>query len=217
MSHSASCRQLPMATEMKPSVASASPMVAATLAVATISLSAFLLPGAEIQSGPTPLLPALGAGRVSADLPAVALTRSSKPIQNVEFAPALGSTPRERVVQRPEPASKTQPVHPHPRTRVVRRTVSAPAPTAPATSVVRRFVSAPPAARARARGHGQARAVKVPAIAPTAHEHGNRQSRKHRHDPGGRREENVPAASPPAPAAPPQANDGDNGLKRGKK
>lgn len=214
---------------MKPFAARTSPTVAATLAAATISLAVFLLPGAGIQSGPTPLLAGLGAvaGRVPANLP-VAHARHSKTIVHRARITATVSTPVSRAVPQPRAAApKAPPLRRHAGRRPVRhRVVAAAAPVARVTP--RRFFGAPVAARGRGHGRGYGHAhghrhTGTPAMVsttPRTHGHGRAPGRSapHRHGAGSRHEQHghAPAASTPVPAPPAShGNGGDNGQKRG--
>lgn len=205
---------------MKPLAAHASPTVAATLAAATISLSIFLLPGAGIRSGPTPLLTGLGAtaGRVAGDLPAVAV-RASKPARHAAAAPALAGTPAKHVVpQRQTAAPGAQRVHRRTRARVVPPAAStsatAPTPATPAQPAAR-FFSAPRAPRGKSHGRAHAARPAAAATTPRVRGHGKGFGPSTPRGQGvGRGRGNAPAA-PPAPPAP--GKSAGNGPERGKR
>jgi hypothetical protein len=198
---------------MKLFAAHLSPTLAAALAAATISLSVFLLPGAGIQGGATPLLPAFGAaaGRVPANLPAVVHARRSRPVVHRASLPVVRvSTPAPRVVSRQVTAApKPRPVRPHVRVRRVEHPVVVAA-AAPVTQVV-----TPLSAPSTARGHDH-RQHPV-AATPRAHGHGRApgQATPRGHGRGLGHEKHSPAAPAPAPIAAPPGNGHGNGNGNG--
>jgi hypothetical protein len=188
-----------------PSVPRLSPTVPAAFSAAIgISLSIFLLPGAGVQGVPTPLLPAIGgaAGRVAADLPAIAnKRRASGPVANpASFTQPVATRTEHFVPQRRQAATRVHRAHRPAPTRVVG---GAPAPVpvvpppAPATPV----------------------ATIAGAPAPPAHGHGKAlgRSREHPHGVPPGHAKKAPTAPAPVPGAPPKANGGGNGHKGGKK
>jgi hypothetical protein len=199
---------------MKLLAAHTSPTLAATLAAAAISLSVFLLPGSAIQSGATPLLPALdGAARVPANLPAVVHRRRSKPVvQHVSASshvdvsrPAPRAAPQRRAVTRTvRPVQRRVPV------RRVEHPVVASATVAPVVS------AAPKASNALVhdRGHRQ----RTFALAPRAHGHGKApgHSAPAAHEHGQGHEQHGHGDSAPPPIAAAHGNGGGNGNGHGK-
>jgi hypothetical protein len=167
---------------MKPSLAHLSPTLPAVLATgAAVTLSVFLLAGAEPQGAPAPLLPAIGgaAVHVVANLPGTT-HRGSKdsmtPAAQAELATTSGqraAPPHGATVSRaPRPAHQARPR--------VQRVTPAPAQVAPRTvpaPVVRRQTfQATPAPRGKARGHSHSHSHGGSRAAPAAaqvHGHGN--------------------------------------------
>jgi hypothetical protein len=199
---------------MKLLAAHTSPTLAATLAAAAISLSVFLLPGSAIQSGATPLLPALdAAGRVPANLPAVVHRRRSKPVVQRASAPAHIEVPRSapRVAPQRQPVTRTaRPVQRRVHIRRVEHPVVASVAVAPAVSAAPKATTAVVHDRGHrerplglaSRAHGQGKALGH--STPPAHEHG-RGHEQHGH-----------GDSAPPPAAAAHGNGGGNGNGHGK-
>lgn len=211
---------------MKVAFAHLPPIVPAALAAA-VALTVFLLPGAGLEGGPTPLVSALGqaSGRVGANLPAVANARRPERVRKVSFRAQLVTTPTEVAPQRQQAVTRAHRAHRRPRARIVRSApatqvpVRAPAaPAAPATT--RQVFSTSGKAKGHGRGHGHSRAPSpaVRAPAPRAHGHGKAlgHSSEHHHGPPPGQSKKLPPGSPPAPA-PPKANGGGKGPKEGKK
>ena len=201
---------------MKPSLAHLSPTLPAALATgAAVTLSVFLLAGAEPQGEPAPLLPALGgaAVHVIADLP-VTRPHASKaaptPITSTELAT---TSAQQLALHRNTAVSRAhRPTH-HGRARVHR---AAPAPVqiappaAPAPVVTRHTFRAPPGARGKARGRSHSHAGGGgPAAAAHArgHGHGNAAGHTHRGAPPGQAKK-APNAPHPVHAAPTKAPGG---------
>jgi hypothetical protein len=144
---------------MKPSLAHLSPTLPAVLATgAAVTLSVFLLAGAEPQGAPAPLLPAIGgaAVHVVANLPGTthrASKDSTTPIAQTELATTSGQ--RAAPPHGATMSHASRPAH-HARARVHRATPS-PAQvashTAPAPIVRRQTFQATPAPKGKARGH----------------------------------------------------------------
>ena len=142
---------------MKPSLAHLSPTLPAVLATgAAITLSVFLLAGAEPQGAPAPLLPAIGgaAVHVVASLPGTT-HRATKAVTPPASQAELATTSGQRAVS-PQGVTVSQaprPAH-HPR---VHRATPSPAQvashTVPAPVVRRQTLQATPAPRGKARGH----------------------------------------------------------------
>ena len=144
---------------MKPSLAHLSPTLPAVLATgAAVTLSVFLLAGAEPQGAPAPLLPAIGgaAVHVVANLPGTT-HRASKDSTTPTAQTELATTSGQRAAP-PHLATVShapRPAH-HARARVHRATPS-PAQvasrTVPAPIVRRQTFQATPAPKGKARGH----------------------------------------------------------------
>ena len=169
---------------MKPSLAHLSPTLPAVLATgAAVTLSVFLLAGAEPQGAPAPLLPAIGgaAVHVVANLPGTthrASKDSTTPTAQTELATTSGQRAAPphlaTVSQAPRPAHHARPrVHrptPSP-AQVASRTVLAPI-------VRRQTFQATPAPRGKARGHSHSNSHshgggrQAPVVAHV-HGHGN--------------------------------------------
>jgi hypothetical protein len=189
-----------------------SPTLAAALAAGVISLSVFLIPGAGIQSGPTPLLPELGAmaARVPANLPVAVHHKRSRPVARRVSAPAhVVSTATPRVVpQRVTAAPRRRPAHRRARVHRVRRVEH---PVVVAASVATPMpVVTPMPAETHVRGH-----EKRSFSAPTrAHGHGTAlgHSTPRGHGRGLGHEKHAP---PAAPASPPAAAPHGNGNGHG--
>ena len=202
---------------LKPALAHLSPTVPAAFATAVaISLSGFLLAGAGVQGEPAPLLPAVGsaAGRVIADLPAVAAKHPSRPATHHAHPATLATTTTTSHEFAPQPravASKPQPVHRParvvPRAAPPRIHVPAPAPrAAPAATPV---IPKTPAAKGKARGHGHSRAhAPKPAPATGTRAPGRGRALGHHHGLPPGQAKKAPAAAQPTIAAPPKANGG---------
>jgi hypothetical protein len=203
-----------------------SPTVPAVFVAATgISLWLFLLPGAGVQGGPTPLLAVIGgAGRVAADLPATANERASEPVGKAAASSAqLAITRSEHFGPRRKVATKAHRVHGSGRSGVGRRAPSAhpqAAATAASTTPVttRQFFISPKTATSKARGHGRARTT-AGAPAPRAHGNGKAFARsgEHHHGLPHGHAKKAPTAPLSAPTTPPKVNGGGNGHKGGKK
>jgi hypothetical protein len=219
---------------MKPAFAHFAPTVPVAFAAAMgIALSVFLLPGAGVQSEPTPLLAVIGgaAGRVAADLPARGKRHASEPVRSVApVRPAAtrpAATRTERLAPRRRQAgTKSRRAHHPARTRVVRAApsvpVQAPPPTARAAPVTTRQFFSNPTSKGKSHGHAHAhaRALKPTAAteAPTTHGHGKAKAIGHsreRHDglPPGQAKK-APTAPPAAPTTPPKSNGNGNGHDR---
>jgi hypothetical protein len=189
-----------------------------------ISLWVFLLPGAGVQGGPTPLLAVIGgaAGRVAADLPATANERASEPVGKAASSAQLATARSAHFVPRRKAATKEHRIHRSARSGVGRRAPSAPpqaaAPAASTTPITtRQSFSSPTTATSKARGHGRARTTPG-APMPGAHAHGKALGRS------GERDHGLPhghakkaPAAPLSATTPPQVNGGGNGDKGGKK
>jgi hypothetical protein len=217
---------------MKPAFAHLAPTVPITFAAAMgIALSVFLLPGADVQGEPTPLLAVIGgaAGRVAADLPAPVNHRASEPVVRAVIPARPAATRSERFAPpRRHAEARTHRVHRHTRTRVVRPSqtvpVQAAAPAAPTTPVTtRRSLGNPKSTKGKLHGHSHARALRPTAgtKAPSARGgHGKAKalghSIEHHGLPPGQAKK-APTAPQPAPTTPPKANAGGNGNNGGKK
>jgi hypothetical protein len=217
---------------MKPAFAHLAPTVPVTFAAAMgIALSVFLLPGAGVQGEPTPLLAVIGgaAGHVAADLPAPVNHRASEPVARAVIPARPAATRSERfALPRRHAEARTNRVHRHTRTRVVRHSPTVPvqtaAPAAPTTPVTtRRSLGNPKSAKGKLHGHSHARALRPTAgtKVPSARGHGKAKALGHsieHHDglPPGQAKK-APTAPQPAPTTPPKANAGGNGNNGGKK
>jgi hypothetical protein len=218
---------------MKPAFAHLAPTVPVAFAAAMgIALSVFLLPGAGVQEGPTPLLAVIGgaAGRVAADLPAPVNNRASAPVRRAVISARPAVTRSERSAPpRRHAETRTHRVHRQTRTRVVRPTptvsVPAAAPAAPATPVTtRRSFGNPKSAAGKSHdGHGHARALNSTAVtkAPSARVRGTAKALGHsieHHEglPPGQAKK-APTVPPPAPTALPKSNGNGNEKNGGKK
>lgn len=189
-----------------------------------ISLWIFLLPGAGVQGGPTPLLAVIGgaAGRVAADLPTTANDRTSEPVGKAASPAQLATTRSEHFVARREAAHQ---VHRNARSRFGRRAPSAPtqaatlaAPATPVTTQQSFSSSTSGTTNARRQGHGGARTT-AGAPVPRAHGHGKALGRsgEHHHGLPHGPAKKAPTAPPSAPTTPPKVNGGGNGHEGGKK
>jgi hypothetical protein len=192
-----------------------SPTLAAALAAGAISLSVFLIPGAAIQSGPTPLLPELGAmaARVHANLPVAAHHKRPRPVARRVFAPAhVVSMATPRVLPRRVTAAPTpRPVHRRARVHRIHRVRRVEHPVVVAASVAAPTpVVTPLAAETHARGH-ERRSFSAPT---RAHGHGRAlgHSTPRGHGRGLGHEKHAP---PAAPASPPAAAPSGNGHGHG--
>jgi hypothetical protein len=204
-----------------------SPTVPAVFVAAMgISLWVFLLPGAGVQGEPTPLLAVIGgaAGRVAADLPAIANERASEPVgKGTSSAQYVTARSQHFVPRRRTAAIDAHRVHGSARSGVGRRAPTAPQQTAaPAAAVTpvttSRSFTSPTTATSKTRGHGRARKSTAGAHVPT-HGHGNafgRSGEHHRGLPHGPAKK-ATTAPPPAPTTPPKVNGGGNGHEGGKK
>jgi hypothetical protein len=187
-----------------PSFARIWPTVPAAFAAAIgMSLSLFLLPSAGVQGQPVPLLPAIGgaAGRVAADLPAIASHHAAGPVGNAASLAQPVATRTEHLVpqRRHTPTTAHHAHHPAP-TRVVGG-APAPVPVVP-----------PPAPPTPVR-------TIAGAPAPPAHGHGKALGRSngHHHGVPPGHAKKAPTAPPPAPRAPPKNNGAGHGHNGGKK
>ncbi len=215
---------------MRAAFAHFSPIAPAAVAAAVgIALTVFLLPGAGLQGGPTPLVSALGqaSGRIGADLPATAKARAPRPerIGKVSFRAQLVTTPTEVAPQRQQAVTRAHRAHRRSRGPIERRApatqVPVRAPAAPAPpAATRQSFSTSGKAKGHGRGHGHSRAPSpaVRAPAPRAPGHGKAlgHSSEHHHGPPPGQSKKLPPGSPPAPE-PPKSNGGGNGPKGGKK
>jgi hypothetical protein len=195
---------------------------AAPVFVAAIGISLFLLPGAGIQGGPTPLVAVIGgaAGRVAADLPATANERASEPVGKAASSAQPATTRSEHFAPRSrKAASKAHRAHRSARSGVGRRAPSAPpqaaAPAATTPVTMRLSFSS---ATSKARGHGRARTT-ARAPSPSAHVHGKALGRsgEHQHGLPHGHAKKAPTAPLAAPTTPPKVNGGGNGHNGGKK
>jgi len=201
---------------MKPSLAHLSPTLPAALATGVaVTLSVFLLAGAEPQGEPAPLLPAIGgaAVHVIANLPATPRHHVSEAVARPVPPPALVTARSEHVALRQHagPTHAQRPTH-HVRARV-RRPAPRPAQAAPPPApvpVTRQTFHAAPVPRGRARGHSHGHSHGGGPAAPTAahvHGHGKALGHTHRGAPPGHAKK-APTAPHPEHVAPPKANGG---------
>jgi hypothetical protein len=167
---------------MKPSLAHLSPTLPAVLATgAAVTLSVFLLAGAEPQGAPTPLLPAIGGAAVHVVAKLPGTSHGAPKAVTPPAAQAELATPSRQGAAPPHGATLSEaprPAH-HARARV-RRVTPAPAQVAPRTvpaPVVRRQTfQATPAPRGKARGHSHSHSHGGGLAAPAGaniHGHGN--------------------------------------------
>jgi hypothetical protein len=200
---------------MTPSLAHLSPTLPAALATgAAVTLSVFLLAGAEPQGEPAPLLPALGGAgvHVIAKLPAAPRHDVSEPVATPVLRPAPVAT-SQPVAVRPRVAvtHAQRPKH-HGRARV-HRAAPLPAqiapPAVPAPVVTRQTFRAP-TPRGKARGHSHSRSHGGGRAAPAAARtlgHGNAPGHTH-HGASPGHAKKAPAAPHPEHLAPPKAHGG---------
>ena len=177
-------------------------VLAAVAAAIGISLSVFLLPGAGVQGGATPLLRASSdSGRVAANLPVTAGNRAGKPTPKVRsFAQPVAVPTEQFVAQVRRAAPSAHGAHRRVPARAVagaRSPVPVTPPASPATPV--KTIAGAPAPPAR--GHGKA----------LGH------SKEHHNGlPPGQAKKAL-TAPPAVPGSPPKGNGDGNGHKGGKK
>lgn len=201
---------------MKPSLAHLSPTLPAALATGVaVTLSVFLLAGAEPQGEPAPLLPAIGgaAVHVIAGLPGTSHHSAPESVASPDLpvepvtAPALRVTPQRQVV-----VSHTHRPKHHGRVRV-HRAAPLPAQVAPPAApapVTRQTFHAAPVPRGKARGHSHSHSHGGGPAAPTGarvHGQGKGLGHTHRGAPPGHAKK-APTAPHPEHVAPPKANGG---------
>jgi hypothetical protein len=193
---------------------------AAPVFVAAIGISLFLLPGAGVQGGPTPLVAVIGggAGRVAADLPATANERASEPVGKAASSAQPATTRSEHFAPRSrKAATKAHRAHRSARSGVGRRAPPA-APATPVTTL--QSFSSPTAATSKVHGQGHGRArTTARAPSPSAHVHGKALGRsgEHQHGLPHGHAKKAPTAPLAAPTTPPKVNGGGNGHNGGKK
>ena len=219
---------------MKPSLAHISPTLPAVLATGVaVTLSVFLLAGAEPRGEPAPLLPAIGgaAVHVIAGLPGTSQHSAPRFVARPDVPVEPVTTPAQRVApQRQVVVSHTHRPKHHGRVRV-HRAAPLPArvasPAAPTPVVRRQTFRARPAPRGKARGHSHSHAHGVgPAAAAGARTHGHGNAFGHTHHTGARTHghgnafghthhgaspghaQKAPTAPHPEHVAPPKANGG---------